>query len=313
MGAQFPNRATQVPLRKRRHRRSASALLAFTFLVSVAVEAHAANDIPSECGTRKTFDDELHKRLGADAPTSSVQVSITNAGPRFHLRVQIGDEVRELDDPSCAELFRASVVVAVAMLMHEPEKKLAPPSPPSPLRPPPVREYPRLGLAAGTGLAVGTLPKPVLAFELESKVIWQRFGALVNLRYFLPAQKIDAAEKHLKVQALGIGMGGFFRPSRFWEARLGFAAQHLVGAGGQGITKPKTDSIWVGGPTLGLAFLPIQTKPFWAGVGAEGQLNAVRGRFQILHYSQDVTSPAQEIYRVPWIAGSAFVRLGLVW
>jgi hypothetical protein len=275
----------------------------------------AASELPSECGTRAAFDAELQKRLGADAPLSSVQLSITGAPGRFHLRVQIGEEVRELDDPSCTELFRASVVVAVAMLMHEPPPRAAPPPTPSPSPPPaaPRREYPQLSVAAGAGLAVGTVPKPVLALELEGKVLWQRFGVGANLRYLLPAQKIDAEDKHLNARALGAGVTGIFRPSRLWEARLGFAAQRLSGKGGQGIAQPQTDSAWAAGPTLGLAFTPIHIKPLWAGLGAEGQLNAVRGRFQIRHYSQDVTSVAHDIYQVPWLAGSAFVRLGLVW
>ncbi len=274
--------------------------------------AHAATDIPAECGTRAAFDSELFNRLGADAPASSVQVSITEAAHHFHLRVQIHDEVRELDDPSCTELFRASVVVAVAMLMHEPVKREAPsPAPPPPAAP--RREYPLLSVGAGAGLAFGTVPKPVLAFELEGKALWQRFGVGANLRYLLPALKIDVVGKHLNVRALGAGVTGVFRPSRLWEARLGFAAQRLSGEGGAGIAKPESDSVWAAGPTLGLGFVPIQTKSFGAGLGAEGQLNAVRGRLQIHHYSQDLTRTPHDIYQVPWLAGSAFVRLGLVW
>ena len=274
--------------------------------------AHAATEIPAECGTRATFDSELYKRLGADAPASSVQIKITEAAHYFHLRLQIADEVRELDDASCTELFRASVVVAVAMLMHEPVKREAPsPAPPPPATP--GRQYPRLSVGAGAALAFGTVPKPVLAFELEGKTLWQRFGVGANLRYLLPALKIDVEGKHLNVRAWGAGVTGIFRPSRLWEARLGFAAQRLSGEGGAGIAKPESDSAWAAGPTLGLGFVPIQTKPFWAGLGAEGQLNAVRGRFQIRHYSQDVTRATHDVYQVPWLAGSAFVRLGLVW
>lgn len=311
---QLVNRAAPVLLRGRRRAASALAPLALALWASSATTARAASLIPNACGTRATFDSELHKRLGPDAPASSVQVSITEAGQHFHLRVQIGDEVRELDDPSCTELFRASVVVAVAMLMHEPEKTVTPPpTAPARPRPVPVREYPRLSVGAGSGLAVGTLPKPVLALELEGKTLWQRFGVGVNLRYLPPALKIDPEDKHLTVRALAAGVSGIFQPSRLWEARWGFAAQRLTGAGGLGIAKPGTDSVWSAGPTLGLGFFPVQTRPFWAGLGAEGQWNALRGRFQILHYSRDITVPAGEIYRVPLFAGSAFVRLGLVW
>lgn len=273
--------------------------------------AVAATDIPAECGTRAVFDSELSKRLGDDAPASSVHVSITQALDHYHLRVQIGTEVRELDDRSCTELFRASVVVAVAMLLHEPEKAAA--APPPPPTSAPASEYPRFTLGAGAGLALGTLPHPVLALELESKAYWQYLGVSVNLRYLAPTQKVDDQAKRVDLQALGAGVTGLFRPSRQWEARLGFAAQRVSGQGAGSIAQRHQDTVWLAGPTLGLAFIPIQERLFWAGLGAEGQLNAVRGSFQILHYSQDVTRPPYEIYPAPWLAASAFVRLGLVW
>jgi hypothetical protein len=277
---------------------------------SVAPARAATSDIPLECGTRVAFDAELYKRLGPDAPVSSVRVSITQGPQRFHLRVQIGSEVRELDDFSCTELFRASIVVAVAMLMHEPPPPAVPAAAPPATQP---REYPRFSVGAGTGVSVGTLPNPVLTLELESKALWQYIGVSASLRYLLPTQKLDAQQKGIELHAWGAGVSGIFRPSRLWEARLGFAAQRLSGEGAGDISAIKNDSIWTAGPTLGLAFIPIQRRWFWAGLGAEGQLNAVRGTFHILHYSQDVTGPPREIYPVPWLAGSAFVRLGLVW
>jgi hypothetical protein len=157
------------------------------------------------------------------------------------------------------------------------------------------------------------LPHPVFALELESKALWQHLGLSVNVRYLWPTEKLDAQQKGIALHAFGAGLTGIFRPSRLWEARVGFAAQQLSGHGVGSISKKQDDSIWAAGPTLGLAFIPIQRRWLWAGLGAEGQLNAVRGTFQILHYSRDVTEPPREIYPVPWLAGSAFVRLGLVW
>jgi hypothetical protein len=55
---------------------------------------------------------------------------------------------------------------------------------------------------------------------------------------------------------------------------------------------------------LGLSFTPFEPSPLWLGLGVEGQLNLLRGHFEILNYDGDV-------YDVPWLAGSAFVRLGL--
>jgi hypothetical protein len=289
--------------------RLACALAATAAGVSTAY-AQSEPEIPAECGSRGEFDAELKQRLGNDAPLGSVHVSITQGPNRFHLRVQIGSELRELDDASCTELFRASVVVALAMLMHDKEKPAPPLAAPPP---PPASEYPLFSVGAGAGLSFGTLPKPVLALELESKLLWKYWGAGVDLRYYAPSEHVDQANKGVSLQALGAGVVGIFRPSRLWEARLGFAAQRLSGEGAGSIRQKQGDIAWAAGPTLGLSFVPVRQGPFWAGLGAEGQLNLARGRFQILHYSQDVANASGNIYTVPGLAGAAFVRLGLVW
>lgn len=314
-GALFASRGTSSLLPGLRLRVSVLAFTSTLLGVSIAntrATPEPEPELPPECGTRAAFDAELSKRLGDDAQPSLVHVAITQqAANRFHLRVQIGNEVRELDDPSCTGLFRAAVVVAVAMLLHEPPKPAE--AVPPPAKPSPPREYPRFSVGTGAGLNVGTLPHPVLALELEGKAFWQYLGVSVNVRYFAPTKKLDEQRKGVELQALGAGVTGLFRPSRLWEARLGFAAQRLSGHGAGSITQTHDDTVWAAGPTLGLAFIPIQQRFFWAGLGAEGQLNALRGNFQILHYSQDVTGPPREIYPMPWLAGTAFVRLGLVW
>ena len=312
-GAVFAFRGTPSLLPGLRLRVSVLACASTMLAVPIAnTRAATEPEIPVECGTRAAFDAELSQRLGDDAQPHLVHVTITRAVNRFHLRVQIGNEVRELDDPSCTELFRAAVVVAVAMRLHEPpppDEAAAPP----PAKPSPAREYPRFSVGAGAGLNVGTLPHPVFALELEGKAYWQYLGVSMNVRYLFPTTKLDEQQKGVELRALGAGVSGLFRPSRLWEARLGFAVQRLSGQGAGAITRSHDDTVWAAGPTLGLTFVPIQQQLFWAGLGAEGQLNALRGNFQILHYSQDVTEPPREIYPMPWIAGQAFVRLGLVW
>jgi hypothetical protein len=287
--------------------------LAAALLTFGASSAHAAvADIPSECGSRAAFEQALYQRLGNTAPIHDVAVVITRAPLRSHLRVQIGAEVRELDDPSCTELFRASIVIAVAMLdRHEPPPPAPTPAPPPP--PTPRARYPLFSLGAGFGVQVGTLPAPVPALELESKALWRYVGLALSLRYLLPADEMTRTNKGVELRALGAGVSGAFRPSRAWEARLGFAVQRLAGQGSGSITKHGRDSAWAAGPTLGLNFVPLQTARLWAGVGADGQLNVVRGQFEILNYYQPVSSEPYVVYEVPWLAGSAFVRLGLIW
>jgi hypothetical protein len=174
--------------------------------------------------------------------------------------------------------------------------------------------YPTFSVGVGAGLNVGTLPAPVLALELESKVLWRYLGATAAVRYLLPADRNTAeGDKGVQLQAFGVAASGIFRPSRLWEARLGFAAQRLAGQGTGSITQHDRDSAWAAGPTLGLGFVPVQAGPLWAGLSAEGQLNVVRARFEILHYYRPVSEDPYVVYQVPWLAGSAFVRLGVVW
>jgi hypothetical protein len=174
---------------------------------------------------------------------------------------------------------------------------------------PTANERPRLTLAAGAGVSTGTLPKPVLGLELESKVLWRDWGMGFALRYLAPTEKRDSQARGVRLQAAGAGMAGIFRPSRAWEARLGFAAQYLFGEGfGEGVPTfaSRRDGAWAAGPTLGLGFTPLERPPLWVSVGGEGQLNLVRGNFRIRNYSDN-------FYDVPWLAASAFVRLGSSW
>lgn len=291
--------------------RSYANALAALVLASVcsAERARAAGkpDIPPECGSRAAFEAELEQRLGSDAPVDTVHVSITPSAERFHLRVQIGNELRELDDENCQELFRASVVVAVAMLLHD-EPPPAAPATSAPAAAPKHRaagEGPAFALAGGGGVTVGTLPPPVLTLELESQLLWRSWGVGLGLRYLAPGQTMNAPKPGVELQGAGAGVTGIFRPGRAWQARLGFAAQRLFGTGLR-VAQPMSGAAWAGGPTLGLSFVPYEARPFWLGLGAEGQLNLLRGNFEIVHYSASV-------YEVRWLSGSAFVRLGLVW
>ena len=296
----------------RGRRRAVSSVLALTWLTLIAPEVRAQtdNDIPPECGTRAAFDAELRERLGADAPVDSVHVSIAPSALGHHLRVEIGAELRELDDDSCSELFRAAVVVAVAMLMRDRTPPQAAPQPPQ--TPPPAARSgprPRFTLGAGAGVNVGTLPKAAPAFELEAQALWRQWGAALGARYFMPIEKLVDGERGASLRAYGAHAALSFRPSHAWQARLGFAAQLLLGDG-RGSAKPQSARVWAAGPTLGLGFVPYESGPLWLGLGAEGQLNAVRGEFKILNYNRGVD---HAVHSVPWLAGSAFVRLGLVW
>lgn len=261
--------------------------------------------IPAECGSRAAFETELRKRLGDDTPLDGVHVEITREPTHFHLRVQIDGEKRMLDDESCSELFRASIVIAMSMLLHEEPPPAAASVSESEPPPQPSAPRPRFTLGAGVGVNLGTLPAPVLALELESKALWQRWGVGLGLRYLAPGETPDSQQRGVRLQGVGAHLAGIFRPLPVLETRLGFGVQRLMGKGIDA-AEVQTGAAWVAGPTLGATFIPLEHGLFWAGLGVEGQLNLIRADFEILNYNGPV-------YDVSWLAGSAFVRLGLIW
>jgi hypothetical protein len=290
----------------------ALALASTVLGVSVARAATTVDSMPAECGSRAAFDAELRARLGEDAPLADTSVIIAPRHEGFHLRVMVGDEQRELEDPSCTELFRAAIVIAVSMLL---ERKESPPrATPATVAPPqpPPRSGPSASVALGAGLAAGTLPKPVLALELEGKALWRSIGVGAAVRYLLSAERRDDTQQGAELSALGAGVTGIFRPSQAWEARLGVAAQRLSGSG-VGIDNEYSAAVWAAGPTLGLGWAPLRRGQLSMGLGAEGQLNLARGRFEIRNYTGELTGESHVVYRVPRLAASAFVRFGWVW
>jgi hypothetical protein len=287
-------------------RRTRAAAIALALAASPAAATPDA-PIPPECGSRAAFESELHQRLGSDTPLDGVHVEITPTPPHYNLRVKVGSELRELDDESCTELFRASIVIAMSLLLHDESE----PEPVAPTESEPSSDAhegsprPRFTLGAGIGINAGILPSPVAAFELESKALWPQWGLSLGVRYLPSAETPASQERGVRLRALGAHLGGIYRPARPWEARLGFGAQRLTGEG-IGTADPQQGAAWVGGPTLGASFIPFESELLWAGLGAEGQLNLIRGKFEILNYNGDV-------YDVALFSGSAFVRLGLIW
>jgi hypothetical protein len=291
----------------------ALALTALPLSAPAALAAPVEGRIPPECGSRSALDDELRVRLGNDARVSDVHVVITPQGNGYHLRVAVGAEQRELQDPSCTELLRAAVVVAVSLLLQG-AAPAPPPAPPPAVAPPPAapRSSPLLGAGVGAGFSAGTLPKPVLTLEAEAQVLWRYLGLGVGVRYLLPAERRDDNRQGADLSALGATLTGIFRPAPAWEARLGLTVQRLSGTG-VGSKSGSTDTVWAAGPALGLGWWPARYGAFRAGLGAEGQLNLARGRFEILNYSGELNGQRHVVYQVPWLAASAFVRWGLVW
>ena len=272
-------------------------------------------DIPPECGTRAAFDAELSERLGDDAPTehrarldhASLRVASTCA-------CRSATSCASSTTTSCTELFRAAVVVAVAMLLHEPRQA-------------------RRSAAAAARPAVAAARVPALQRRCRRRsqrrhVAAPSAGARARGQSLLaipggereralPFAHRQARRQRARASSCkrwAPASRGSFRPSRRWEARLGFAAQRLSGRGDGSIAKAQRRHAF--GrlvPRLGLGFVPIRAAacsgPGW---GPKGQLNAAAwaiSRFSIIlrtlrsrpaKFTRCRGSPAQLSYAWVW-------------
>lgn len=70
---------------------------------------------PSVLG--EEFENEVLHRLGSGVAMPNVAFEITPETGGYALRMNVGGEARELHDVDCRELFRAAVVVTVALTL----------------------------------------------------------------------------------------------------------------------------------------------------------------------------------------------------
>ena len=286
----------------------------FWWVLALPANAAVSAQIPAECGSLSEFERELEQRLGSVSASQATRVTLTPELGGYHLLVEAGQQRRELHDPSCQELLRAAIVIALALL--EPKREQATPPAPEPLPPaaaPPAstpvkpeissHSHVRFGLVAGAGVHAGTLPQATLLLDLEAELKWTRFGAAAGFRYLLPNSTRDENGRGARIGAVGATVTGLFEPWRWAQLRLGIATYRLSGTG-LGSSADRDGSAWELSPTLGATFVPFQRPPFWTAVGLEGQLNLLRPSFEILHY--------YEVFQVSPASGSAFARAGVV-
>jgi hypothetical protein len=79
-------------------------------------------DVPAGCGSPEEFLAQAARLLGApqvEALPSSLRIEQRHGGASFRMRLTLGQEVRELNDPSCQTLFRSAVVIVAAGLRGE--------------------------------------------------------------------------------------------------------------------------------------------------------------------------------------------------
>jgi len=281
--------------------------------------------VPAGCGTTEQFREELARRLGATFALPNIELSIFASDAGYTLRMQVGGEQRELHDTECEALFRAAVVVAVAILLPTAEAKEPPKAaPPKPAKPPPSppakeRQTPssapsrparparplelELWASLGAGLNLGLVPHPTLAFDAQIKAFARRrFGIAVAGRYLLERELEKDDGRGVQVSGFGGQALLLFRPHPAWETGVGASLYRLSGTG---LAEERfTASALVVGPNLSVSFLALQRQWFWVGVSAEFQWNAQRPEptFTILDYG--------DIYTVPEFSGTLLLRLG---
>jgi len=262
-------------------------------------------EIPNGCGTAEELHHKLRTRLGRELSAHSLRASITRSTTGFHLRVQVDQEVRELDDPHCRPLFDAAAVVAVAMLLRERAGSQAARSEPAPTPSSPSPRPLHWRAALNAGIAAGILPRPTASLGAGAQGWQERWGASVRVTYLLPQETRDLTGRGVVVRGYSVNAGALFWVTPAWQARTGVAAERLVGRG-VGARAVQSAGTWALGPHIGMAYVPLRSSSVWLGIDADAQWHAVRGRFKILNYSEN-------IYEAPVFSGEASVSFGLIW
>jgi hypothetical protein len=292
----------------------AGLLAAAALLASVPSWAAASLRVPAECGSEAEFERETRARLDREVPALPTVVAIERAGDGYLLRMRVGNELRELRDHDCRELFRAAVVVAVATAMSQSRPAGQPKrAAPEPAAKEPARELPTErgdrapspltgSLAIGGGAHSGHSPKLVPLVELEAKVSASHFGGALGLRYLAPGSTLDDAGRGVEIEGIGVQLAGLYAPLPLIEARLGVGAFRLSGSG-LGSPGDRSDTAWSGGPIAGVSVLPLRRGRVWVAAALEGEWHVLRPAFQILNYG--------EVFRVSKFGGSALARLGV--
>lgn len=279
-------------------------------------EASAQVQVPVECGSAAGYAAAVGERLPSGTTPPVTTLSIDREADGYVLRMQVGVERRELRDADCRELLRAAVVITVAAATSEANEQRArrtQPIPPTAAR----RARPetelvvsdeaspphalKLTAAAGMGVNVALLPRPVLAVELEAGLDWGPFGIVADGRYLAPGEEQDASGRGVSVHAWGLAIAALYRVTPALEARAGASVYRLSGTG-LGSDADTTDFTWAGGPVAGLSFLPLRKRELWVALAGELHADIPQSQFEILNYD--------EVFQVPLWSASFFLRLG---
>jgi hypothetical protein len=251
---------------------------------SVRASAQTTAEIPGECGSQQEFDREVRARLENQAAPLPTTLELEPEAGGYVLRMSLGGAQRELRERSCRELFRAAVVVAVAITLSEAKPKAASATPPlegqkaRDVAPAPANHQPEAELgsgffsavALGGGVHAGITPNLVPLPELEVRIGYAHFGAALGARYFPSSLASDEAGRGVDVSAVGGELSALFLPTEAWETRLGVQIFRLSGTG-VGSEAEQSDAAWSAGLLAGAGFYPLRQGRMWGGLGVSGE------------------------------------------
>ena len=116
---------------------------ACSFALGDLARAQSVFEVPEECGSEAEFRSELDRLIGtAAAEALPVQLVIARSvldPTRYTLRLQMGGEIRELEDADCRTLLRSAVVIAAAAARTRAPS--AAEGPPAATQDPPATEF----------------------------------------------------------------------------------------------------------------------------------------------------------------------------
>lgn len=290
--------------------------------------------IPTDCGNRAAFEQALRERIGAEAELllAETAVNITEANHSYTMTVRVGQKERTLTDPNCQDLFRASVVVAIAVYNAPEKQQSAPPSDNDPSAPPsnPSVDVPPLAAPQSTVTPVTARPKPKPLKQTGSAFL---FGAEVGLskgmvpelktvlgtfvafetpqlgiellaRYIPKSEKKDDQGKGVSVYALGSALSAYYKPDPVFGVGGGFFIYRLTGHGIGSEANTRSNIVALG-PQIGLWVTPLEYGPFLLRASAGAQFNALRSRFEIIDYT-DVFRSSRVVFEGGLKAGLKF-------
>jgi hypothetical protein len=258
-----------------RSRRAAIAAVAIATLVGLAGPAHAwtlAYEAPAGCEEGEAFRARAEaQRARPDAPSeASVRVQASEAGGRWHVRLEIGlgtdaaPGARELEGTTCREVTDAAALIVAFSLDGAPVAAVpaAVPAPPTPrpVMPPAADPQPSelvdaapsppvwMALAVAGGLDHGMLPAVAPGLRGGLTIGWRRASLALGLATWAHVEDLDAR---------GAGMA-----ATAWQAQVAARVRLWRGLeAGAGLEIGQLDAVAVGVDSL------IPRTVGWQGAG----------------------------------------------